>query len=325
MPPRLARLVAVLVALALVAGAFALRGALSGDDDPGGGGGSGGGDDGSDVRLLCDDDLGEAACAALGQLDGVASVEVMTADQAVTAMTEGAAIDFDAWVTLDPLPLVLDEARKVAGLVPVAADGDPVPLASSTPAVLTRDSGGSACETPVTWACLAGEATDGDRVGVPTLRSAAGTLVLGAAAAGLEGTPDFGIDQVTGTVEDQLRDLLDSADPGTLAEQDALATRPGTFTSLVTTTGLADATADTSQGTQQGLTTVPVDPATRIGVVLAPLGPAGPAGVDRLRDQATGQTVADGLAEAGWTGDAARSEGLPAPDLLYALDERFTR
>ena len=324
MPPRLARLLAVLAAVALVAGALVLRSALAGDDGSSDDEGPAGGPPDGGYQVLCDADLGDAACEAVAALDEVAEVEVLTADDAVAALTEGAAQTWDAWLTLDPWPDMLDVARGEATLTPTTGT-ERVPVASSTSALLAR-ADDLDCPAPVTWACLADAATGGADIGMPALGSAGGPLVLGLAATGLEGTVDFGIGAVLGgPVEDQLADLLDSADPGTLAEQDDLATRPGTYQAIATIDGLAGPTAETPQGEQQGLAALALDPAATLGVVLAPLGPEGPGAVDRLRDQVTGQTVTDGLAEAGWSGDAARTTGLPAPDLLYRLDEEFTR
>ncbi|WCO68885.1 hypothetical protein PO878_09130 [Iamia majanohamensis] len=331
MPPRLARLLAVLAAVALVAGALVLRSALAGDDggsdDTEGGGGSD-----APVRLLCDADLGDAACEALGALDGVGSVEVATADEALAEMAEVTA-PYDAWATLDPWPQILDVARDEDQLPPIADEGDPVPLASSALAVLSADPMLCGEEQLAGWQCVAGSAADGlARVGVPTLASASGPLVLGAAAAGLVESTDVGIDDIDGTdVGTLLDDLLDSADTGTLAEEaTAIVTQPGRYDALVTIEGLAVDAAGTAGGRSRGLQVLPIsapasDPTATFGVVLAPLGPDGPGALDRLRGQVTGQTVTDGLAEAGWSGDAARTTGLPAPDLLYRLDEEFTR
>ncbi len=330
MPPRLARLVAVLAAIALVAGAFVLRGALAGDDESASSG-VGSGSDGPDrpegaVRVICDEDLGDAACEAVAELEGVDSMAMMTADEAVDAMSDPE-VPYDAWLTLDPWPQILDVDRREVGLPPVADDGDPVPVASSTPAILTAADDGTACATPVEWSCLATEVAGGADIGLPTLQSAAGVLFLAAAAAGLQGAAEFGIDEVrTSPVADQLDELLDSARPGTLAEQNSRATLPGQFTALATTDGLARNTADKPQGRDLDLTVLELEPSpTTLGVVLAPIGPHGADAADRLTDQVTDQTVTEALATAGWKGGPARTEGLPAPDLLYALDQEFTQ
>lgn len=325
MPPRLARLLAVLAAVALVAGALVLRSALAGEDGGSDDDGPGSGPPEGGYQVLCDADLGDGACDAVAALDDVAEVAVMAADEAVAALTEGAAQPWDAWVALDPWPDMLDVARAEAALAP-STGTERVAVASSTPALLTRAGGGTACDDPATWACLADEAAAGLDVGMPTLRSATGPLVLGLAATGLEGTAAFGIgDVLGGPVEEQLADLLDSADPGTLAEQAERAPLPGVYQAIATIEGLAGPTVETSQGQQQGLVALPLAPEATLGVVLAPLGPDGPGALDRLRDQVTDQTVTDGLAEAGWSGDAARTDRLPEPDLLYRLDEEFTR
>lgn len=337
MPPRLARLVAIVAAIALVGGAFVLRGVLAGDDEGTVSAGGPGGDSGSDgpLRIICDEDLGDA-CDAIAKIDGLdpGAFEVMSVSEAVEAMTgeDATVVPYDVWITLDPWPQILDVAREQERLTPVSEPDDsgaePLILASSTPVILTSDSA-TECDAPVDWGCLAMEAADGADIGLPTLRSAAGTLVLANAASGLIGETDFGIDEVRDiTISEQLNDLLESATSGDLADQATeIVTQRGKFDALATIDGLATDAAGTVRGQQQDLTVFPLEPPATLGVVVAPIGPDGPSGVERLRDllndEATGQTVTNALADAGWSGPATRSDGLPDPDLLYALNEEF--
>lgn len=329
MPPRLARLLAIVAAVALVGGAFALRGALSGDDDEGVASGPGStepaGDPDAPIRVICDEDLGDAACDAIKRLDGVDELKVMTASKALGEDALGAEDpQYDVWVTLDPWPQILDVAREVDDLGPVASD-ETIALATSAPAILAN-AAGTSCEDPVKWACLADEAAAGDDIGMASLDSAWGPLLLGDAAAGLLDTADFSIrDAQSDPTRSQLSGLLDSAPPGSLEDQARLVTRPGQYDALATTSGLAERTAATVQAGQQGLTVRSLGPEASIGVVMAPIGPNGAAAVDRLTEGATDQTVSDALAVAGWSGPPGPTTGLPAPDLLYALNEDFRR
>ena len=96
-----------------------------------------------------------------------------------------------------PRPLAPDPRRdpRPRRAAPVA-DGEAVPVASSTLALLTYDSEGVDCAAPVEWDCLAAAATGVTEIGLPDLDTAAGPLVLGAAARALLGE-DFGIRDAT--------------------------------------------------------------------------------------------------------------------------------
>lgn len=334
MPPRLARLLAAVVALALVAGAFVLRGALAGDDDEPGadgrdtpaGGGGGGGDEGS-FQVLCDEDLGEAVCAALGEVDAVDEVRVVSLGDvlaAAAAPADEAAIDLtavDAWLTLDPMPALLDEARRGAQPQPLTDERAQVEVGSSTLALLTFASGSLAC-SPASWRCLAESAATQD-VGVPGRDTSTGLAVIGASfgAIGGQGAELRGIGAFEGETADLVRAVAEGAE-GTVAEQQGtLVTQRGRYDGIVTTDGWADRRAGTS--TTAGLVVAPLTPETTVGVVLAGLGIQGVDAVDALADAVTGQTVADALADAGWDGEAVRSDGLPDSDVIYALREEL--
>lgn len=318
MPPRLARLLAVLAAVVLVVAAFALRGLLG--DDEGSPRGSDRpdptGDDGQPFRVLCDDDLG-AACEALSARTPGDEVEVVRVDDAVALLT-GAAPAYDAWLTLDPWPEAVADATASASPLPVT---DPVVVASSVLAVLV-DPARTECTATTDWDCLVAPATP--PVGVASTGTAVGSLSLAHAAAGLQGATDFGINQLDDEVRVALEDLLDAvgANGGrTVAAQADLIRFPGNFSAVVTPRGRAEAVADSAQGRGRGLEVAILAPEARIGVVLAGVGPRGPAAVDALRDVVTDQTVLDALAAEGWTGPASRTAGLPAPGVIYALQE----
>lgn len=309
MPPRLARLLAVLVAIALVVGAFALRGALSDDDedDVTTGGGTPDGD--ASYRVLCDEDLG-AACDAMEDVLGY-DVDRVTAQDVLTAETS----DGDAWVTLDPMPAMLDGLRESAGLPPLTVKT--VALASSRLSLLVRSDVG--CPDGA-WSCVAGAAAD-QKVGVPADDTATGQVSVGAGFAGL--APDQeerGIGALDEDTRPAMQDLVDSGDRFPLdVQQDRFLTQPGLFAAIVTTEALA---ADAIGGPRgNGLTSVPLTPETTIGVVLVGLGASGDDAVRALGEAVSDQTVLDALGEAGWDGEPAASDGLPDPDVIYALQE----
>ena len=322
MPPRLARLLAAVLAIALVVGALVVRGALSGGDDDDATSGPGGGSGGGDHHVLCDEDLGEATCAALEGLDGVADVTVARRDDAFALLGEDARVPYDAWLTLDPLPEVLDVLRATATAAPLG--GEPLAVASAPLAVLSFEGSPLACPPPITWDCLV-EPLD-PAVASPSEDTALGLVAAAAAAAGLMDGTRFGIDAFRADpARDLLADFLDEATSAgtTSADQTARALQAGRASGAVTIARLAEQRATSAQGRSRGFAVRPLEPTVAVGVVLAPLGPTGPEAVADLEDGVTGQTVIDALAEAGWDGEARRSEGLPAADVIYALEQEL--
>lgn len=309
-----------MAALALVAGAFALRGALAGDDGdagPGSDAGPAAGD--GRFRVLCDEDLG-AVCDVLAGQPGVASVEVARAGDAVEQLTADE-VPVDAWLTLDPWPVMLASA---GGDGPPLAVTEAVPVASSPLAILV-DPDESDCEDDATWACLAEPVRP--PVGLPSLATATGPLVLAHATAGLEGGTDFGIGQVDDATRATLADLLravGSERDRTAAEQAEGLLQPGRFSAVAGPEGRARALATRRQGRTRGLVVAALGPPATLGVVLAGVGPRGAAAVAALRAVVTGQTVGPALDAEGWTGPAEPTSGLPDPDVIYRLQEELS-
>lgn len=316
MPPRLARLLAVVGALALVAAGFGLRAALSGDDDgstaAGPGSPSPGGGEGR-FRVLCDADLADA-CDALARLEGVGSLEVERVDDALSALAEDGA-PYDAWLTLDPWPAI---AAYLAD--PGAPAEVPLVEVASAPVAVLVDPATSECEADPTWTCLARPARP--PVTIPGRGSALGPLVLAHAAAGLVGRTDFGTNAVGEAVRAQLADLR-AGTRGSARELLRQILLPGTSSAAIGPQALAEQVADSAQGRPLDLTAAPLAPVGTIGVVLAGVGPRGAEATRALAEVVTGQTVADALAAEGWTGPPARSAGLPDPDVVYALQEEI--
>lgn len=334
MPPRLARLLAIVAAVVLVVGAFALRGALSGDDGEGVTAGSGSGSgtepegssDEGRFDVLCDLDLGEAACDALDDSALTDDVEVVPRGS-VAGLLEGEGGDrWDAWLTLDPMPGAMDAERAEDGLPPLTDLEALVPVASSTLAVLTYGDSPFTCATTVTWSCLTEPVRPGVAIASPS--TSVGAVSLAAGAAALMGTTDFGSRQFEGDpARDDLADLLDEVPPGggpTTASQTGAMLQPGSASAAITTTGLADLRAGTAQGRGRGLRTAALTPEVTVGVVLAGLGPQAVDSTRALENLVTGQTVGDALAEAGWDGAALLTTGLPDPDVVYAILEELS-
>ncbi len=328
MPPRLARLLAVVVAAGLVAGAFAVRGALADDEDETVSAGTGRDpavqEEGS-FQVLCDADLGEDVCAAVEGLDRVDDVQVVTADEVLDAAAAEELAAYDAWLTLDPMPSVVDTARSVDDLPPLTAEGARAEVASATLGVLTAETSPLECGDPVDWGCLVEPVRPG--VAIPGPATSIGTVSLAAGAAALLGTTDFGIDQFrSSSASDELADLLDDVEGAagsTTRRQTDSMLNPGTASAAITTTALARSRADTIRGRDRGLVVLPLLPEVVVGVVLVGLGSAGEDAVLALEEGVLDQTVAEALGAAGWDGRPATSTGLPDPDVIYALRERL--
>ncbi len=308
MPPRLARLLAVVVAAGLVAGAFVVRGVLT-DDDGGEQVVMPGSDqptaDGERYRIACDADLGEQACEAVAGVAGVDEVVMV----AWADVRDDEDLPYDAWLTLDPMPAVLDQVR------PGVLTGEPAAVASSPLALLTRDEDVDCAE----WACI----LDG-KIGVPGRDTSAGVVIASGVYTGLAGpdeveTRGIGVFEDDAEVRDGLRDLTDELD---LERQEAkLVTQVGSYAGVVTIGGRADLRIERNPAA--GLERVLLDPEVVVGVVLAGIGGKGGPAVEALGDALKGKTVRDALGAGGWTGAPGRSAGLPDADVIYRLQEEL--
>lgn len=328
MPPRLARLLAVVAAVGLVTGAFAVRSAIAGDDEDERADPAGEEPDGDDPStgsyvLACDEDLG-TACDTLADELGHDRVEIVRAVDVLA--TEDPA--WDAWLTLDPMGGVLDSTRIEAGLV--ALTGGRVEVASSTLALLALEEppGGCDDDPSLDWTCLLDPPEPiPNGIPVPDAETSLGTLAIAAAATALQGTTSFGRGDYEGTSEADavialLRDSPTQAGQTSVDQTNAMFS-PGTAAAAVTTTGLADDRADRGQGRDRGLRVVPLSPEVTVGVVLVGLGVDGEEAVGVLESVVTGQTVVDALADAGWMGGAEPTDGLPVADVIYGVREEL--
>lgn len=318
MPPRLARLLAVVAAVALVAGAFVVRAALRGDDGNSDEGPSRPSQGGSEWSVLCDADLGDA-CDAIERLDGVGEVTTMAAGPAIDEF-EGAPNGYDLWVTLDPI-------ADVARANETTPNPDSAPVASTTLAAVLGVNSRLDCGDPVEWSCLLAEG--GPPLGVPSPDSALGVVTAGSALAGLAGESADGDDV------DAHAKALREPEPATTGHLASEILLPGNFAGVVLPRPLGERVANTPQGQGRGLAVHaiaggPANDATDeavIGVVVAPVdGTAQDAAdlAETIVESGDGQTVRDALAAAGYDGSPAPSDGLPAPDVMYALREELS-
>ena len=341
------RLLALVVAVAMVVGAVVARNAVFGEGSPQSGDaatdGAAGGEVPDVIRLVCAEEL-ETACEGLVDDGGEPAVEVRTepVEDTLTALTEPDPA-VDVWVTFDPWPemaaMRTDAAGGGAGL------SEPTqPLATSQPALVVRDDRitvlEETCEGDLGWRCvgeLAGEtwadlggATDWGRVRIGLAHdpetSASGLLTLAQATAGYFGSTGF-----------SAQDLRD--DPGFFAWFSGLAqamppsaasgplrqmvTQPGTFDIV----GALDVQAESelSRERARGLTALDVAPPLPARVVAVGVGDSGPSSAEAVAER-----VVPLLVDAGWDetpagaaepGDTGTTEpdGLPSAGALEAL------
>ena len=325
------RVLAALVAAAMVAGSLYLRDRLderaaAGEPGPGG---TPVAEDGGAIRLVCATEL-RAACEALPDVELTFEDAGVTADRLVAATSADAGMD--AWVVTAPWPEIVEDARQRATRAPLlGAATDPV---ARSPLVLAvwEDRATALegfCEGSVTWRCL-GEAAPQrwsdvggeDRWGrvkpahAAADTSATGLLVTGQAASGFFGRTDFtlqdlrtaeftawfsGLEQAVPTFERPLETMLQRG----AAAVDAVGATEAEVLPRVERLGA---------GRARPLILYP-EPVMTADVVVAPV-----AGSGDQRVEAIVEPLAGALAEAGWRTPGAGQDAAPsdAPTLPEA-------
>lgn len=143
-----ARLLALLAAVAMVAGALVVRGRLDKDEEAAA----------TTLRLVCATEL-EPVCDAVAEKDGRVRVDVEAAADTAERLTDlgpGQAADFDGWLVTAPWPAIVDEARQRQAQAAVLHAGrvlarSPVVLAVRSDRKAALD---TACGGMVGWRCL---------------------------------------------------------------------------------------------------------------------------------------------------------------------------
>lgn len=301
------RLLAFVVAIAMVGGAFAFR---SSREDAGRAvdGGSTGEVAGG---IYCAAELGPVCSAVPGAIVEPATV---TADRIVKARSASDA-EVRAWVTAGPWADIVDAAR--AGKPQLFAASRP--LASTTLVSVTRKGAPPAgCAAPVTWKCI------GDAAQQPSFRLAGdppsdvGHLFIRAAAlGGFLATTDYAIndlDEVAGAATwlDNVDGSLDRAPSFGAGSLGAfLATRGATAQAFLTTDAAVKAA-----GNLPDFEAAPPNPPAVVGAFVA-VATGARAELDEAR-------IREALTAAGWKAAAPPGDdGLPSPGVLVALRGRL--
>ena len=289
----MSRILAVLVAIGMVAGAIYIRDRI--DDDGGGGGGGNGG-----AQLVCDPVL-EAACRAV-------SGDVVVEDAATTAERVIGADSFegDGWVTAGPWPAMVDELRETAGRTPLFGDGGRV-VASSRMAVV------GPAETPGPWRAV-GDAVGGSdlRLGWRDPASGLGVLQVGAFAVGFFDGPDFATNDFDAAFRSYLEGIEDEAEVARNPLERRLQQGVSFAAAVVSFQAEAERLLEEAAPGRRGdLQPLYPDPVVAVEAVLA----GTEDGAGDLRES---------LNEQGWDVPADRS-GLPSPGVLAALWQEVRR
>ncbi|MPZ72985.1 MAG: hypothetical protein GEU74_07100 [Nitriliruptorales bacterium] len=315
------RLLALVAAAAMIVGALYVRDGV---------GGRGGGvlAESEALRLICVTEL-QAVCEALRADDDDVEISVQEAGLTAAELVQEQP-SADGWLTLQPWPEIVEEARRREGLPPLMSD---VSAIGRSPLVLVVQEDRYAvleatCSGGFSWRCvggqagrpwseIGGEATWGPvRPGVADPeRNATGLLVLGHAASGFFGRADFStrdFDSPFATWLGDLKRAVPSAVSSTATPLKQMLQRRGAYDLVGTTEAEAGhELARAAPDRREGLTVVYLEPVAVAEVVLAPLAPEAHDRLAELMEEGGGEA----LAQNGW-----RVEGQPTasgvdPDL----------
>jgi len=336
------RLLALLVAAAMITGAFWVRDRLDGDSTSGGGNG---GTDVAGATLVCATELA-ATCQALHGSHPEITVRV---EDAQTTLERLSAPDFDAttsaqdpataidgWLVPQPWPQMVAEQRQRAGSG-AAALGDPSPTLARSPLVIAiwndrRDALASRCDGgTITWKCIGTVAgTPWGTTGVQATwgavkpgqpapdTTAAGLLSLGEATASYFDSAGFASNDFSDPGFRSWFTRLEEAVPSFPVSprtplDDMLFTGPASFDLAGSTEAAAGPAIATSRDSGR-LTILYPSPLTTADVVVAPVS-GSPAGGRLMKLMESGDAAA-ALAGAGW-----RVDGQPAANGIPAQPE----
>jgi hypothetical protein len=337
------RVLALVGAIAMVAGALVLRSVLDGD---------GGGRTSDDpVTIACVREL-RTACEAIAAEEGV---EVRIEDFPVTAAAltgsdPAGTVDIDAWVAPGPIAAGVNEQLALAGRDPVL--GEPSEVLARSPLVLVgwterltplREH----CGGTLSWTCI-GESADvawselGGSGAWGALKpgharpdlAIDGLLVMSQAAADRLGTTDYAsndfADPAFRTWFEQLEQTVADLQSGGSTPLDRMLSQGVAAYDVVGTTEAQAVPAVARSRDRDRLEVLRLDPQATADVVVTPV--LGAEGAERAERTMRSATAAEALAATGWRVpgqtlaeglDAQATlpddDGAPAPGVLLAL------
>lgn len=300
----MARLLAVLAAIGMIAGAFVYRYGV-----PGGGGvGGAGGNESAAGPVVCATELGPAVCE---QIPGSLMEPTATTADRLVAARSGADAAIGAWVAPGPWPAMVDDARRIAGR-PLLFDADGTTVLASTQLVAVARKGELQSVCPdLTWKCLGDAAQPTSfRIASDPLGTPIGVFIKAAALGGFLGTTEYPINDLAEVPD--ASGWLSNVIARLAAGPSFGATSLNTF--LITPSArVYVTTAAAAQGVPRATFDViaPKSAAT-VAVTSAPAATRA-----RSYDQ---KDVQDALVQAGWeAGPRTGDDGLPSPGVLFAL------
>lgn len=306
----MSRVVAVLAALGLIAGAIFVRRSLDGDD------GDGQVTDGkpTTMHVVCAEEL-RTACEALG-FGPRFDVEVEDAATTADKLQKADASDvLDIWAVPQPWPGIVDDARTRAGLTPLF--GDAFTVVGSSRLVAVGDPSLDGCD----WKCLGERGADGLTFGSrPLASSGLGVLTVGAAAAGWFGGPSFATNDFDPAFDRWLAGFVGATEETAHPVTQLLQSRAFFDVALSFEAEAGRALEQASADRTQGLALLRPAPAATLDavVVTAPTASA-------TESSNLAASLQQALAAAGWSHSATGPNGLPSPGVLIALRDRVSR
>jgi hypothetical protein len=332
------RVLALVAAVAMVAGAYAVRGGGFGglgDDD---GTATAGGGPAEVLRLLCAAELA-AVCELVAEADERIEVEQQAPGDTADALVQGEEVPADVWLTPRPWVGIVDELGDRENL------GEATDVLARSPLVLAAfdrtlpDCGGD----PVGWRCI-GDAAGRLRPGIQELDDTEGLFTLGQAGTSFLGTEDYPSNDFESppegggpTFAEWAATLLDAVPRGTFGTPVANMLRIGDATYDFAATIEAVAVSAIRGTRQEGSLQVTYpSPMATVDVVAVPVAGGEEAAQAELLDLLVGEDGRQALAQAGWRveGEAlapgldpdvqlAPEDGLPEPGVLAALRDRL--
>jgi hypothetical protein len=347
---------AVLAAVVMVLAALAIRSLIDGDD----GGGSGDGGTAGPVRLVCVTEV-RAACEQLAAEHEDVEVTVAAAGTTVSELTgpefRGSQSPYDGWVTLEPLPTLVDDRRERAGDDQVLAESSE-PLAGSEVVLVAANDRAAALQSTSCgelgpddeifvrvrcvadaaggpWTDVDGESTWGTlRYGFddPTT-SAEGLAVLGQLATAYFADLDPPLTAAQYASNDFEPLGFQSWLGGVAGEADTSATGgtplerlvqrgPSAFGAVATLEATAQQQIEGTRA-EDDLTVLYPSPMATAVVTMAPVG--GSPGRDDVLDEDLLDDLREALADTGWNTDDPAPVGLPRPGVADALEQLWSR
>ena len=304
------RLLAIVVAVGLIGGAYAYRTRGDGPADEQGL---------QRQTLICATELADV-CSDLGDTISGLTIRVEPAWVTFDRLLDPGRGEVDLWLTAGPWPQMLNERLERTQQRPLFEDPFAVASAPLSVVIYNDDLGRLPCPSQPTWDCIGTAAAAGDiRLGAPDPdREGAGMLVIAAATGAHVGDPEFASNDLTGEHEARVTALGRRVDEHAATDLATMLSAPALLDAYADVLPPSNAIVSTAAARDRVTIAVPTPVATAV-VFFAGVGDEG----NRAADVFQG-LVANALEEFGWNAQPppdAEGDGLPSPGVLEALRE----